>query len=439
MRRLNERALLLLLTSGLLAWAPAPAQGEIIERIIAKVNGDIITLSEFQERQITAAQAARITPDQIGSFLRQNNARLLQEAIDDILLIQRAVDNGLGLRPEFIDEIVENIKTDNKIESEEQFQEALASEGITLDDLRKNIEKSWTKRMIIQREVEPRITVTEDDLKAAYEEKIGEFTKAATVTLQGIFIAEEAGGLALAQDIVSRARAGEDFASLARTHSSGPTAASGGDLGELSQGTLSPDLEEVAFNLAVGSVSDPISAEGGYRILKVTAKTSGSVVPYVTAKQRLRAMMMEERFDAAYAEYMEEVRQDQVVELRVREVPLQLDGVVPEGNLFDDVDPFSMGPAGSSAPLPGDVGATQTTPQRSPSPASAAGAAPATTRNPFAAPSADDEFVTTPQASPQRFVPGASLDDGGDDEISTTPQASPERVAPATEESPPNP
>jgi len=406
----------------------APAGAEIIERIIAKVNGDIITLSEFQERQIAAAQAARIPPEQIGAFLRQNNARVLQDAIDEVLLVQRAVDGGLGLRPEFIDEIVESVKKDNGIESEEQFQAALAREGMTLDDLRRNIEKSWTKRMIIQREVRPRISVSEDELEEEYEKrKATEFTKPATVTLQAIVIPADAGGITLARDIIARARAGADFASLARTHSAGPTADSGGDLGEIAEGNLSPDLEEVAFSLPVGAVSDPIPSEEGFRILRVVAKTTGSVVPYATAKGRVREELMAARFETEYDVYMAEVREEAVIELRVREVPLTLSGPVPEDMLLDRVDPFSLDPVESGPALPGAPGASPATGSLTAAPVS-------TTANPFAAPAADDEFVTTPQAAPERVVPTPEAD--LDDEISTTPQARPERVAPPSSSSP---
>ena len=419
-----RRLIVLLLLPSALGTAAA-ARAEIVERIIAKVNGEIITLSEFQERQLEAAQTARVPPEEIGAFLRQNNARLLQDAIDEILLIQRAVDGGMDLRPEFVDEIIESVKKENSIESEEDFQAALAREGMTLDELRKNIKRSWTKRMIIRREVEPRISVSEDQVREEYEKrKATEFTKPATVTLQEIFVAEDAGGIAVARDIVDRARTGEDFASLARTHSAGPTAGSGGDLGEIAQGDLSPDLEKIAFALSVGSVSDPIPVEEGYRILRVVAKTTGSVVPFATAKKRIRNEMMAERFDTEYEVYMAEVRGDATIDLRVREVPLQLTGPIPEDTLLS-VNPFSLEPIGSTVALPGAVG---------PSPGAPAPAGPATagpvpaTRNPFATPGADDEFVTTPQAGPERIVPGADLDD----EISTTPQARPERVAPPT-------
>jgi peptidyl-prolyl cis-trans isomerase SurA len=415
MRRLS---VLLLLTSLLGPALAAPARAEIIERIIAKVNGDIITLSDFQDRQLAAAQAARITPEQIGPFLRQNNARLLQEAIDEILILQKAESSGLQLPPEFADEVIESIKEDNGITTEEQFQTALAGEGLTLDELRENIRKSYTRQMIIRRDVEPRIGVTEAQLQEEYEKlKDSVFSRPATVTLQEIFVHNDAGGLPVALDLVERARAGEDFASLARTHSAGPSAAAGGDLGEIAQGDLNPDLEKAAFALPVGSVSDPIVVADGYRILKVVAKTSGSVVPYATAKDQVRNKLMGERFGEAYEDYIGEIRESAVVELRVREVPLQLSGGIPEGTLLDDVDPFSLGPAAPFMPGSSSVPAAA---------APGGTASPSADRNPFAVPGGDDEFVTTPQARPERIVPGSDLDD----EISTTPQARPERVPP---------
>jgi len=351
------------------------AHAEIVERIIAKVNGDIITLSEFQERQIQAAQAARIAPAEVGQFLRQQNARILQDAIDEILLLQKAQDEGLGLRPEFIDEVLDGIKKENNITSEEQFQQALAQEGLTFEELRRNIEKSWTRQMVLRREIEPKITVPEEELRKEYEARKGEaFTRPATVTLEEIFVPDEAGGAAEAAKVVARARAGEDFAQLARQFSASPTAQSGGELGEISQGDLAPDLENVAFSLGVGSVSDPIPVEGGARILKLVAKTSGSVVPYDQAKGKIRDELMMSRFQGEYDKYMEELRKNAIVELRVREVPLQLSGPVPQDTLLEGIDPFSLGPAPGAPPAP-------------------------------SGPAGSDEIETSPQSAPERVAP----------------------------------
>jgi peptidyl-prolyl cis-trans isomerase SurA len=408
MRRLF---VLVLLPSSLLVLPPA-ARGEILERIVAKVNGEIITLSDFQERQLEAAQAARVSPADVGAFLRKNNARILQEAIDDILLVQRAEDAGLHLPPEAVDEIIDNIKKQNKITTEEQFQAALAQEGMTLDELRKTIARSYTKKMIIQRDIEPKIAVSEEELKAEYEaRKATEFTRAPTVTLEEIYVPDERGGLPLAKDLVSRARAGEDFAELARTYSAAPTRTSGGEVGEIAQGDLNPALEKVAFGLAVGAVSDPIAVEGGYRILRVTAKTPGSVVPYETAKAQIQDKMMMARFQKAYDSYMEGIRKEATVNLMVREVPLRITGTISGDSLLEDLDPFSLGPAAG--------------PSRGGSSPSTAGRQPASP-----APGEGDEIVTTPQAAPEKITPTSGPTAAPDDEISTTPQAQPEHVAP---------
>jgi len=105
----------------------AGAPGEVLERVVAKVNGDIVTLSEFQARQVAAVQAAGgLTSDErIERYLRENNARILQEAIDDLLLIQKAQEMGMRLRPEYITDIIENIKKENNLQSDDDLQQQL--------------------------------------------------------------------------------------------------------------------------------------------------------------------------------------------------------------------------------------------------------------------------------------------------------------------------
>ena len=137
--------------------------------VAAKVNGQIITLSEFQNRQVAAAQAARVDPNTVGQFLRQNNARLLQEAIDEILILQKAEDAGIHAPSAWIDQAIEDIKKDNKITSDEQMQEALAREGLTLAELRANIERGVVRKIVMQRDVQPKIEASEADVKAEYE------------------------------------------------------------------------------------------------------------------------------------------------------------------------------------------------------------------------------------------------------------------------------
>ena len=308
--------------------------------------------------------------------------------------MQKAEDAGMKAPSQWIDEAIAGIRKENNITTDEQMQDALDREGITLAELRTNLERGIIRRSVMEREIRPKIEATESELLAEYEKlKPTEFTKAPTVTLQEILVKEDAGGLVLARQVVEKAKAGEDFAALAAAYSAAPSRAHGGEVGQLSQGDMNPELEKVAFALPVGSVSDPLPVEGGYRILKVTAKTSGSVTPYDAAKERVRDRLLAARFEKAYDAYMDELRKNASVELRVREVPLQLTGPIPEGSLLEALDPLAPG-GDASGPAP--ARARRPCRRRSTSRRS---------RSPRAPPAADEEITTTPQAGPERVAP----------------------------------
>jgi hypothetical protein len=255
---------------------------------------------------------------------------------------------------------------------------------MTLAELRQNIERGVIRRIVMQRDVQPKIDASDAEVRAEYERvKATEFTKPATVTLQEILIPENAGGLALAREVVEKARAGEDFQALARTYSQAPSRANGGDIGQLSQGDIHPELEKVAFALPVGAVSDPIPVEGGYRVIRVLAKTTGSTTPYDVAKDKVRDRVMMSRFDKAYDDFIVELRKNASIVLLVREVPLQLTGPIPEGSLREALEPLTPGAA----------------------PEGPAAAAPGSTQAPAAPPATDEEVTTTPQAAPEKIAP----------------------------------
>jgi peptidyl-prolyl cis-trans isomerase SurA len=383
-----RRLLLLVLPSLVLA---PPLRAEILERVVAKVNGEIITLSDFQSRQLAAAQAARISPDRIELFLRQQNAKILQDAIDDLLLSQRAVELGMRLRPEVARDIIEGIKKENNLETDAELQEQLRREGMSMDDLKRSIERSIQRRQVLQREVESKVAVSEEEAYAEYQAKKADFTKPPTVTLQEILV-QGADARAQAQALLARARAGEDFPALARAYSRAPSAKNGGDLGKLAHGEMNPELEKQAFALAKGALSEPIPQGDGFRILRVVEKTELSVVPYEEAKKSIRQRLGEERIQAEYKAYVDGLRAKAVWEIKVREVPLQLSGAVPDNVLLDT--PL-LGGSGGAEPR-GAPGSDAASPKEG-TPASAAPAA-----------KDDAEFSESGPASPEHVVPPAA-------------------------------
>ncbi len=351
-----RRQSFLLLVPSLFLFA-GPARGEIIERVVAMVNGEIITLSEFQARQIAEAQAARVPPERVQGFLRDNNARILQEAIDDLLLVQRAQDTGLRLPP--VDQYIEEIKKENKITSEEQFQAQLAQEGMTLDELKRNMGRNILRRQVLGRDLEPKVMVTDSEVKAEYDARKEEFSQPATVQLREILVKGD-DALARAGDLAAKARAGEDFATLARSHSAAPSKASGGELGKLARGDMNPDLEKVAFSLPAGAVSDPIPSGDGYRVLRVEARTEASVTPFDEVKDSIRRTLGEQRMNKEMVGYIANLREKAIIDIRVREVPLQLGGasgaapVLREGADTPPGANSSVRPPSAPTPTPAD-------------------------------------------------------------------------------------
>ena len=279
----------------------ASSRAEIIERVVAKVNGDIVTQSEFEARQLAAVQAARIPPDQVESYLRQNNQRILQEAVDDLLITQRASELGIKLRPEYVQDVIEGIKKENNIASDEDLRRQLRREGMSVDDLKRNIERSVLRRQVLSRELESKAVVTDADARAEYEKHKDEFGKSASVHLQEIEVAD----VEQAQDVLRRARGGEDFEAMARALSTAASRASGGDLGQVSPGDMNPALARVVAALPAGGLSEPILTEKGFRIVRVVAKEEATVTPFEQVKDDLSKRLGQERMASAYEAYVE--------------------------------------------------------------------------------------------------------------------------------------
>ena len=383
-----------LVGAGLLALS-ASSRAEIIERVVAKVNGDIITQSEFEARQLAAVQAARIPPEQVEAYLRQNNARILQEAVDDLLITQRAADLGIKLRPEYVLDVIDGIKKENNIPDDAELKRQLRREGMSLDDLKRNIERSVLRRQVLSRELEQKATVTEAEARAEYEQHKSEYGKSASVHLQEIVVPESA----QAQDVVRRARGGEDFSSLARALSTAGSRANGGDLGQVNPGDMNPELAKVVGALAVGGVSDPIALENGFRIVRLVAKEDATVTPYEDLKEEITKRLTQQRMASVYDEYVVGLRKasEKTTQTTVSEVSLTVPNV-PTSTLSGP----GLGPA------PG-------APEAAPTPAAP---------NVPAVPGIDaSEISTTPQARPERVAPPPAITPSPSPSPSPSPQA----------------
>ncbi|HMB80826.1 MAG TPA: SurA N-terminal domain-containing protein, partial [Vicinamibacterales bacterium] len=176
--------------------AIAAPRGEILEQILVKVNGDIFTKTDLETRQIAAlrakGQAIDLKSDpnnvQLRKALDEITPQIMVEAIDEMIIVQRGKELGYTLGDAQFKTVVDNIRKENKIETDEQFQAALKSENMSLADLRRNLERSMIYQRVQQNEVLAKISVTDDEARKYYETHMKEFTSAPSVTLREILV-----------------------------------------------------------------------------------------------------------------------------------------------------------------------------------------------------------------------------------------------------------
>src|SRR5436305_1035316 len=226
----------------LVASALTVVRAEIIEQILVKVNGEIFTKTDLEQRQVAALRQkgqqfdlkSDSTNQQLRKALDEITPQLIVDALDELLMIQRGKELGYKLSDEQFKGIVDNIKKENKIDTEEQFQAALKSENMTMTDLRRNLERSMIVQRVQQNEVMAKIAVTDDEAKKYYDAHLSEFTTAPTVTLREILVATQADAKGInvdadeaaktkIEDLRRRATGGEPFEKLATEQSDSPS------------------------------------------------------------------------------------------------------------------------------------------------------------------------------------------------------------------------
>jgi len=264
------------------------APGDVIEEIIAQVNDRIIVLSEYkkslesmrQELQQSGASGL----DLEGRF-REQSKDALRDLIDHELLVQKAMELGLNADTDVIKRLDE-IRRNMNLPSMEALEEAVAKQGLVYEDFKQNLRDSFLTQWVIQREVGSHIQVPPEEIKTYYDQHQKELEQPEGVTLQQILIStegkppEELQALRQkAEQVLAKAKTGDDFAELARQNSDDASASQGGNVGFFEGGSLSPEIESAIRSLQKNQVSDLIETKYGLMILKVLSRTQAGVPP----------------------------------------------------------------------------------------------------------------------------------------------------------------
>ena len=304
---------------------PGSARGEIVERIVAVVNNDVITLSELEEAGKGMFEQVKESslPEEREEKLRKARTAVLDQLIESKLLEQEIKNKKVEVTERDIDAAIEQIRQQNQV-SEDELKAILAKDGVTLSAYRRRIQDDIGRMRLINREIKSKIVIKEEELRKNYQDNLARFTDPAEVKVQQIFFVipqwateEQVASIrkeALA--ILERARQGEDFAELAGKYSQGPEAREGGVLGFFKHKELRPELEGAAFKLQTGEVSGLIKTPEGLHILRVMERKGGEPKPFVEVQGKLRDEIMQAESEKQFQQWMKALRAKAYIEIR---------------------------------------------------------------------------------------------------------------------------
>ncbi len=295
--------------------APAVSRAEVIEEIVAWVNGEIITKSDLErEEQMMISEAyKRFTGEELDRYVDEVRRGLLQRMIDDRILLHRAA--MMFDMDKMKEAMYEDFKRQQNVQNEEEFERQMAREGFTEASIKERLVLMYAPNQVVNSEIGGKIPVGDRQVEQYYNENIDQFTLPAEVTFAEIVLLADndtakAARRAEADELRAKAVAGEDIGELARAHSEAGTKSSGGKIGPVKEGDLSELLENIAFSLGVGETSEVIDAPYGLHIVQVLERKEEEVKPLDEIREQLRQYLEDQNYLAEREKFMVDAREE---------------------------------------------------------------------------------------------------------------------------------
>jgi peptidyl-prolyl cis-trans isomerase SurA len=313
----------------------SPMRAEVIEQVLVKVNGDIITKTELEQRQVSVLrqkmQGQQVDPDSLKSdetlkkALAEVTPQLLVNAIDELLLLQRGRELGLHLGDDQFKAVVSNIRKEQGLQDEAKFLAALAQENMTMDDLRKQLERQMLIEQVQRQEVGSKLSITEEEARQYYAKHPEEFTDSASITLREIFIevpgdgtgvnvAKDDAAKAQIESVRARLLKGEDFAKVAAEVSTSPSKANGGLIGPFSHEDMSPQLLALVEKMKPGEITAAIRTPKGYQLFKLETIKAQALQPFASVSDLVSEKLAGARTQAEMRKFLSRLRTQAIIE-----------------------------------------------------------------------------------------------------------------------------
>ncbi|HEV2273755.1 MAG TPA: peptidylprolyl isomerase [Acidobacteriaceae bacterium] len=301
--------------------SPAASNNTVVEDIVARVNDQIITQSDYERslQQLESEGRQQGIPPQ---DMEERKANLLRDLIDQQLLLSKGKDLGITGEAELIRRL-DDIRKQNHLDTMEDLEKAAASQGVSYEDFKANIRNGIITQQVVRDEVGRHLNMTQSEVQAYYKAHQSEFAQPESVHLREILIATPAdasaaqvsAAQATADSLEAKLKAGANFEDLAKTSSAGSTADRGGDLGDFRRGMLAPVLEEKTFSLKAGEFTEPIRTKQGFVILQV-AQHIPSSASFKDVEPQVEQAVFMEHMQPALRQYLTKLREAAYLEIK---------------------------------------------------------------------------------------------------------------------------
>jgi peptidyl-prolyl cis-trans isomerase SurA len=308
------------------------ADVKVMEEIIAKINGDIVTRSEIERdhRQLEATLKQQgLAGARLDEALKIASANLLRDRIDNLLLIQKGKELNLNVDSDVNREMAEiqrRVTAENpEMADPEKFQAFVREQtGMSYEDYKGETKSRFLTQRVVREEVGRRVPIKKEELRAYYDAHKNEFIRKDQVFLREILVAVKdrnnpdaaAAAEKKAKDLVARARRGERFPEMAQQNSDSATAQQGGGLDPYQKGVLSPAIEATVWDKERGYVTDPIRIDTGFLILKVDEHQKEGQAEFEDVENEVQDRIFQTRMEPALRAYLTKLRQESFLEIK---------------------------------------------------------------------------------------------------------------------------
>lgn len=298
----------------------------VVDEIVAKVNGEIITRSELARTLKQAElelQQRGLRGAALEQALKERQMDVLRDRIDQILLVGRAKDLNINVDSELSKYLAE-IQLQNKIADPDKFQAWIREQsGMPFEDFKAEVKNNMLTQRVIRQEVGEKLRIPKSEVQKYYEANKSQFIREERVFLREILVSTEgkdAAGVAAAErkakDLVARARKGERFHELARDNSDAASSAQGGDIGGFKKGELDPAIEQLIWDQPKNYVTDPIRRPNGFLILKKEEHQKAGQATLEEAEPEIMDILSRPLFQPKIREYLTQLRMSAFLEIK---------------------------------------------------------------------------------------------------------------------------